>query len=529
MARLLIQLKLRLLRNALRASTAAKVSFVISTILACLLAVGTFVVLAAFRGQAIAVNLTTVIFTLFAFGWLILPIFAFGLDGTLDPATLALYPLRTRPLATGLLAASATGAWPLANVIGLLGVTVGLASGVLGELTAVVAVLMQVLFCITLARFVTTSMARLLRSRRGRDFAAFLILPIVALYEIFTQVVPRAAAEGKLTTHSFAGFDAWIRWLPPGLAAHAIQDASHGHPAAAVARLALLAAIIGTLGWLWIGSLSRALVTADTSTQSSRVRSSGLRFARSGLRGAVAARFWVYQRRDPISLVYWGLTAVIMVVASVSAFVGHQRSPNVLLAGATFGAAFAGVFHANSVGLTGPPFVVEATALTGRRELRCYFSGQNLALTVIAVPLLIAIAFGLAAADQRPEYGFLGTAVVLAGLGAALAMSNIFSVVLPYPMAKRAGNPMPQAAQGYAAYGLGGVFGTLIGVGVAEIPVFVALAQTGGDPVVIRNLILVPAAACYGLALAWLGVRTAARLGEPKVPELVQAAVRTKL
>ena len=110
MARLLIQLKLRLLRNALRASTAAKVSFVISTILACLLAVGTFVVLAAFRGQAIAVNLTTVIFTLFAFGWLILPIFAFGLDGTLDPATLALYPLRTRPLATGLLAASATGA-----------------------------------------------------------------------------------------------------------------------------------------------------------------------------------------------------------------------------------------------------------------------------------------------------------------------------------------------------------------------------------------------------------------------------------
>ena len=86
-------------------------------------------VLALLSGASDPVNLTATIFTLFAFGWLILPIMSFGLDGTLDPATLALYPLRTRSLAVGLLAASAAGAWPLANVIGLLGVTVGLARG----------------------------------------------------------------------------------------------------------------------------------------------------------------------------------------------------------------------------------------------------------------------------------------------------------------------------------------------------------------------------------------------------------------
>ena len=136
MARLLVQLKLRLLRNALRSSTQAKVAFVISTIVAGLVAVGTFAGLAALRGNSASVDLTTVVFTLFAFGWLILPLLAFGLDGTLDPATLALYPLRTRPLAVGLLAASATGAWPLANLVGLLGVTVGLARGGFGLLVA---------------------------------------------------------------------------------------------------------------------------------------------------------------------------------------------------------------------------------------------------------------------------------------------------------------------------------------------------------------------------------------------------------
>ena len=245
MARVLVQLKLRLVLNALRSSTAARTSFILSTFFAVVVAAGVFIVLARFRGLSASVDLTTVIFTAFALAWLVLPIFAFGLDGTLDPATLQLYPLRTRPLAAGLVAASAAGAWPLANVTGLLGVTVGLARGPLGLLVAVVAVVavaLQVLFCITLARLVATSMARLLRSRRGKDLAVFLFIPIFALIELLGQVIPNAAAGG-ITAASFAGADAWMRWLPPGLAAHAIQDASHGHPGTALAQLGLLAAV----------------------------------------------------------------------------------------------------------------------------------------------------------------------------------------------------------------------------------------------------------------------------------------------
>ena len=529
MAWLLVQLKLRLLGNALRSSTAAKGSFVVSTTLACVLAGGVFAVLALLRGQSASVDLTTVIFTMFAFGWLILPIFAFGLDSTLDPAALALYPLRTGPLTVGLLAASATGAWPLANLLGLLGVTVGLARSALSLLVALLAVLLQVLFCITLARFVTTGLAGLLRSRRGKDLAAFLVIPIFALYVFFTQVVSRAATGGKITAASFTGLDSWLRWLPPGLAAHAIQDASDGRPGTALLRLALLAAIIVVLGWLWIRSLSRALVTADASTQSSRVRGGALPLARYGLRGTVAARFWIYQRREPASLIFWGLTAVIMVAVSISSILGPVRHPGLLLMSSVFGAAFVGFLHANSVGLTGPPFIFEALALTGRHELRSYFSGQNIALGVIAVPLLTAVSFGLAAVAGRLEYGFLGMAVDLAGLGAALALSNILTVVLPYPMDKRAGSPMRQASQGYGSYGLGGVLATLACVAVAAIPVIVAVALTNSDPSVARMPVLVPCAAAYGVALAWIGVRIAASAAERKLPELCQIAVRSKL
>ena len=479
MARLLVQLKLRLLRNALRSSGQAKAGFIVSMI---------------------AAILVTVVFTAFAFGWLVLPVLIFGLDGTLDPATLALYPLRTRPLAVGLLAASCAGAWPLANVIGLLGVTVGLARGAFGLLIAVLAVL---------------------RSRRGRDFAAFLVIPIFVLYEVFTQVVPRAAASGKLTASSFAGVDRWMRWTPPGLAAHAIQDASDGHQGTALLRLALLAAIIGTLGWLWIRSLGRALVTADTSARGSAVRGAALPFGRFGLLGTLTARFWVYQRRDPAALVYWAITLVVAGMVSFRLIL-TPRYLTGLLAAAAVGAALIAVLHANSIGFGGSDFGFESMALSGRRKLRAYFLGQDVALGVIGVPLLTVISFGLAAVAKHPADGFLG-------IGAGLALSNVLTVALPYPVEKRAGSPMPRPAEGFMGQRVLGTFASLIGTGVLVTPVILAVVFTRSDPAAVRMPALVAGAAVYGLALAWAGGHIAARLAEPRIPELGQIGARSRL
>lgn len=529
MARLLVELKLRMLGNALRSSTAARTSFILSTTAAALVAIGTFWALAQLRFLSGSVDLTTVIFSIFALGWLLCPIFAFGLDGTLDPATMALYPLRTRPLVVGLLAASAAGAWPAANVLGLLGVTVGLAHGGLGVLVAFLAVVLQVLFCIVLARFAITSLARLLRSRRGKDLAIFLIIPVGITLELLIQVLPRAAASGSLGAASFAGVDSWMRWLPPGLAAHAIQDASTGHPGDALLRLALLVAVIAVLGVLWVRSLARALVTADTTTGSSRVRNAALPLARYGLRGAVAARFLKYQHRDPASLANWPIAVAVMFICSASTIVGPHQHPGVVVASAVFGAAFAGGYRANPVGQAGPAFMIEATALIGRREWRAYFSGQDIVYGAIATPLLIgvSIALGVLVGDQAE--GVTAAAVSVAGLGAALAMGNIFSVVLAYPMQKRAGNPMPQPAQGYTGHAAGAIFGTLASVAVAAIPIIILGNVTSGVSVAVRLPVLFGCAAVYGLSLAWLGVRAAAVLAEGKLPELCQVAMRTSV
>ena len=66
----------------------------------------------------------------------------------------------------------------------------------------------------------------------------------------------------------------------------------------------------------------------------------------------------------------------------------------------------------------------------------------------------------------------------LAGLGAALGLSNLFTAVLPYPMVERTGFPVLVNAQGYGAYRFGGVLGILAGTAVAATPVIIAVVQT---------------------------------------------------
>lgn len=74
-----------------------------------------------------------------------------------------------------------------------------------------------------------------------------------------------------------------------------------------------------------------------------------------------------------------------------------------------------------------------------------------------------------------------------------------------------------------------GVAANLAGVAALVSPVLVAIELTGSAPAGVRMTILLLCAAGYGLALAWAGVRIAARAAEGKLPELCQIAIRSKL
>ena len=79
---------------------------------------------------------------------------------------------------------------------------------------------------------------------------------------------------------------------------------------------------------------------------------------------------------------------------------------------------------------------------------------------------------------------------------------------------------MPGTADGYGGQALAGTFGSLIGVALATIPVILAVELTSSAPAAVRIPVLVLCAAGYGLALAWIGVRIAARSADRRLPEL---------
>ena len=88
---------------------------------------------------------------------------------------------------------------------------------------------------------------------------------------------------------------------------------------------------------------------------------------------------------------------------------------------------------------------------------------------------------------------------------------------------------MPKAASGYTGHGIASTLISLVAVVVAVIPVVLGVVLTRSDPAAVRMPVLVLCAAGYGLALAWAGVRIAARAAEQKLPELYQVAVRSRL
>ena len=102
-------------------------------------------------------------------------------------------------------------------------------------------------------------------------------------------------------------------------------------------------------------------------------------------------------------------------------------------------------------------------------------------------------------------------------------------VVAPYPMDKRPGNPMRQAAQGYSFYQVLGVFGSVGGTAIAVLPLIFATVLSNADPAAIRMPVLLLCGAAYGLVLALAGVRIAALAAERRLPELAKIAIRSKL
>ena len=555
MAWLFVRLKLRLMAGALRGngSRARLVGLVVAVIAGLYVMPAGFGLLASLDRGRLAGDAGVIVFTAAFAGWAVLPMLAFGTDETLDPARLALLPLRRRTMITGLFAAALTGIGPVVTFVVLLGVVAAAATGPGSVAVGLVAVALELALCVAASRALATAFSGLLRSRRGRDLGvlagALLTFAVIAGNIAFQRSLARGGLDQGV--RAAAGI---TRWTPPGMAAHAIADAARGDYPAALLGLAAGGLTVLLLLWAWIAVLGRALVSQDASTQAGRRRTRGDRPAAAGggragaaavtgtgylggpagaplapLRSSrvvtVAVKELRYSWRDPRRKAAWlGLGMAVIVTVSVSSL-GTGRGLTgavgpVLVVAAVYGGAIAGIQSANQFGLDGGALWLNVAATSRPQQLRADLAGKNLASALVALPVFALLYTALGLLAHQVTYPAAALGMAACALGVTLGISSIVSVLMPYAVPERRASAFGGAGtgRGFLA-GLANLAILILAV-IFLSPVLAMLAflHTG-----LWLLLVGPG---YGAALAWLGRLAASDIGFRRLPELLAEVSR---
>lgn len=516
-----VRLKLSLLRNGLRQSGGRQAAYIASAVVVLLFAALTLLGLIALRGYAHADSLVVLLAAVLALGWAVMPLFFPSGDETLDPTRLVMLPLRPRPLVRALLAASLVGIGPLFTLCVFAGSVVAVAHGGAAYAVGVVGAVLALLVCVTLARAVAAANVRLLTSRKGRDLAVLSGLVVAVGAQVVNFGAQRLGSAGLGRLDPVADV---VRWVPPASAVGAMDAASDGSYGVALAQLALTAAALVLLLWVWARHLTRLMTTPDGSTIQSDTRpvrergSAGpSRWLPAGRTGTTMERTLRYVWRDPKTKAAWVTSLAIGLIVPV--FNAWQGTGSVYFA--CFAAGMLGIQMYNQFGQDTSAFWMVAMTISSTRDAYVELRARALALLLVTLPYATLVTvLTTAILDDWPTLPqTLGLSFAL--LGAMLASGAWTSAQFPYSIPQ---DGYKNVAPGQAGLAWISIFGGMVGAALLCAPV-IALTiwlnvSAGGDDL---TWLLLPVGAGYGAVLTLLGLRLAAPRTAARLPEILTA------
>lgn len=523
MARHFLRLKLALLGSGFRRNWQQALGLIVGVVVALPLgaSVGVLVAVLGRRGGlglgALGIGLSVLLA-----GWALIPLIAFGVDETLDPARLRLLPLTRRQLLVGLSVASSVGVAPLATALALAGVVAGLAPAGPGALVVVLAVSGHLALCVLASRALTTSLASRLRSRRARDAVTFLFALLGASFGLLGQL-PRLLIENAPGADTLATLERWgerASLLPSGWAARAAVAGAQGALVEGLAWVAGLAGVCALLGWGWMVALDRA--ASQVAEGPGRGDDVDLyprlaRFLPRNRLGAAAARELRYAWRVPQLRIQWVFAVLVGLVAiGLTAFFAPLDRPEAVLA-ATLPAGLQGLASLNLFGADRAVWQLVAAESAGWRDL----AGKNLAATLVLVPVTVVTALALAALTGGWALVPVAIPVALALLAVSFGIGDVTSVLAPQRLPDSAVNPFAGASGVGCATALIQL-AAITAIGLLLTPVGLAVGLSAAF-----RPGLLPAAAVgavlYGALIAGLGLTLAGRRLRDRGPELITA------
>ncbi|WP_125099757.1 transporter [Leucobacter chromiireducens] len=450
-------------------------------------------------------------------GWMLGPIVSSGMDRTLDPARLVMFPMSAGTQLSGIVAASLLG---VPGIVTLLVSAATAATWFRSPAAVVAAILLApvaALTCVLACQLMITALSRATSSRRFREIiGGIVILLLVCAGPILAAVTDGAATFAERLPAVAEG----ISWSPLGAVWAVPAELARGAWGIAALKLLIALATPLALFFAWRSLYRASLGTLSEGSRMTAARGAGW-FARfpDTPRGAVAARAFTYWLRDPR---YLQSLLVVLVLPVLFAFVANSTGATIMLPGSTvLVAVMLSLSTFTDISYDGTAFSTHI--LRGVRGVDDRL-GRIWANAIIAVPAVVIVAIVTTAIvgrfDQLPTLLGLTAAVTLGGFGVASVCSALF--VMPVPQSGENPFASKPGAGMLSLIGMVGSYGSLAVVALPTIGLTIAAGVTG-QPLFIWLTLAVGLVS--GALVCWLGVRWGAAIYDRKAPELLARVV----
>lgn len=525
MVRHLVGLKARLTWNGIRHDLQRRVGFPVATILlgwaGWYLATG-YLEAASDLNPAALAELAGWGALLFFGAWVTLPVIIFPLDENLDPQQLAVLPISHRRLVVGLAAASFVAP---ATVVPLL---LGAANARVlsdGWWMVVPASLVFLGLLAISSQLFSAAVSAILRTRRGRDVATFLILGLAAsTFFVYRSIDSVIATEGVAVAVSSNPIMGWAAVIPPVAAQRAIVEAAAGQPLTGILFLAAATVGLVALASVWRRLLAWMLATpAEGSMPAARARRSGFTSGPWGVVATLARKELRFYIRDPRQRLVWTGTVIFVGLAVAGTVMGatgffdirdNDWAPLmapilVLFVGLPIALNLFG-WERNAASYL---FVLPATP-------RQMLLGKNAAVAIaLVIETLILVAM-LSWFTGFWRWTWLAFPLMVSAIGCQLAVGNFVSVLTPLRLPREGTDVFAQSTeQGCLAIVSQTVsfftIGFLLVVPASAVALTVSFGQVI-DPLLTSGLVIAWGLIIYGISL-WLSSKLLRR----RLPEVM--------
>jgi ABC-2 type transport system permease protein len=386
---------------------------------------------------------------LFFAAWITLPVVIFPLDENLDPQQLAALPVSRSQMVVGLTAASFVAPATIVPLL-LMGTNAFILAG--GWWMVVPASLVYMALLAVGSQLFSATISAILRTRRGRDIATFLILGIAAgsffVYRSISEMVNGIGLSAAVTANPVMD---WAILIPPMAAQRSMVEAASGEPLTAIVFLAAASIGLVVLALAWRRLLDWMLTTPpEGSKPAPRARRSGFT---AGLWGTVFTltrkelRFYI---RDPRQRLVWTGTVIFVGLAVAGTIMGttglfdvRNREWAPLMAPVLV--LFVGLPIA--LNLFGWERNAASYLFVLPAKPRQLIIGKNLAVATALTVETLLLTLLLSIFTGQWEWTWLALPLAVSAIGCQLAVGNMVSVITPLRLPREGTDVFAQSTE----------------------------------------------------------------------------------